>query len=253
MNLGKMFANWKIFTKPYALVEEYVPDNNCSRKWTGFIFFIILGFITSFSLITKVEGNSTINSDNIINGLKIQKIQQDIAAIEKNNAILESEVFILNYNLAQMIQNQEEKELLKLSKLTGTHKEIGSGVIIKLTDSDKPVKPSENPNIGLIHNTDLLEIINNLWTGKAIAISLNNERITAKTGIRCVGPTILVNKTRIVPPFTIKAIGNPKSLAESVKKGSLEALKLSGIIYSIEKYNKLEIPADDNIILAGDF
>ena len=43
-------------------------------------------------------------------------------------------------------------------------------------------------------------------------ISVNGERITAMSEIRCAGTTILVNWIKISSPFEIKAIGNPDML-----------------------------------------
>lgn len=248
-----MYSDWKIFIKPYVSTEEYIPDNTNSKKLSSLVFFVILGFITSFNLMARVEKN--IDNGSIKNPvmLKIQQVRKNIDNIEAKNTILESEIFILNHNITQMLESREKQEILKLSKLTGSNKKIGSGVIIRLLDSDKPLQQDENPNLGIIHNTDLVELINELWTGHAQAISVNNERITEKTAISCVGPAILVNKTRIVPPFIIRAVGNPETLMNTVKKGHIQSLELSGIKYSIEKYDRLEIPADGTIILAGDF
>lgn len=250
---AKRDMDWKIFIKPYISPEEYTPFNADSRRLNGFIFFIMLGLIVSFSLIAKVEGSSDTHKTTSPSYSKLQEIRESIDNIEMSNTMLESEILLLNHNLAQMLESKRKQEVLTLSKFTGSHKKVGAGIIIKLSDSDKPLELYENPNIGLIHNTDLLEILNNLWGAKAEAISLNNERITSRTGIRCVGPTILVNKTRITPPFIIKAIGDPESLIKTVKEGHLQTLEPAGIKYSIEKYNRLEIPADGTIILAGDF
>ena len=62
----------------------------------------------------------------------------------------------------------------------------------------------------------------------------------------------MINKTRIVPPFKIKATGNPENLLNSVKNKHLKTLELYNIKYQIEKQDHMEISADSNIILAGD-
>ena len=46
----------------------------------------------------------------------------------------------------------------------------------------------------------------------AEAISINGQRIVARTEIRCVGPVITVNGTRIAPPIKIQAIDDPNVL-----------------------------------------
>lgn len=245
-------ANWKDYFKPFIPTEEFKPDNASSNKLNSFIFFVTLGFITSLSLVVKVEGKfSDVNASNVLEP-KIEKLKTQISMIESQNSIFESDILILNYNLTKLFESRERYELLRLSQLTGTHKSIGEGILIKLSDSNKPLRHGENPNLGLVHNTDLLNIINHLWAGGAKAISVNGIRIVNSSAITCIGPTLLINKTRIVPPFIIKAIGDSDSLQKSLSNSNIQILEMYGLKFSIERYDKLEIPANGNIILAGD-
>ena len=52
-------------------------------------------------------------------------------------------------------------------------------------------------------------MLNLLWLAGAEAVSLNGERVVATTSIYCVGSTILVNDTRLSPPYEFLAIGDP--------------------------------------------
>jgi len=219
---------------------------------SSFVFFIILGLITSITLIVKVEEKSNDIFANSASQIKIQKLKSQIEAIESQNNNLESQMLILNFNLTKLLENREKYDLLRLSALTGTHNSIGEGLLIKLNDSDKPLKRGENPNFGIVHNTDLLNIIDYLWSGGARAISVNDIRIVNTADISCIGPTLLINKTRVVPPFIIKAIGNPDNLEKALNNSNIQALDLYGIKFSVDRYDKLEVPANGTIILAGD-
>lgn len=248
-----MYTDWKNYFNQYIPAEEHIPDNIASKALPSIVFFIVLGAIASIGLISKVEGKS----DNLYTrdpeSLKVQKIKDSINAFEKKNALLESEILILNHKLTQTLEKREKNEVLRVSSLTGTHKATGEGIVITLKDNDQPLKPGENPNIGIIHNTDLLQIVNSLWTEGAKAISINNQRITSLSEINCIGPTIMINKTRIVSPFTIKVIGDTDNLLNSLKHSHLSELGQYGIKYSVESFNQLEIPANSTIILSGDF
>jgi uncharacterized protein YlxW (UPF0749 family) len=249
----RMYTDWKNYFKPYLPGEEYIPDNIRSKSLSSLAFFVVLGAVASMGLITKVESKTTKYSPDNPVSVKIQKVKQDIKALEIKNTLLESEILILNHNITQMLEDKEKQQVLRLSQLTGTHKKVGPGIVFKLSDSEKPLGVDENPNLGIIHNTDLLELINDLWAAQAHAISINNQRVTSGTEINCIGPAILVNKKRITPPFVIKAVGDPDKLAQGVTKGHMQSLELYGIKYSIEKYKRIEIPADGTIILSGDF
>ena len=248
-----MYTDWKNYFNQYIPAEEHIPDNISSKALPSIAFFIILGAIASIGLISKVEGKSDSLNKKGPEALKVQKIKNSINSFEKKNAILESEILILNHKLTQTLEKREKNEVIRLSGLTGTSKVTGEGIMITLKDNDQPLKPGENPNIGIIHNTDLLQIINSLWTAGAKAMSINGQRITALSEINCIGPTIMINKTRIISPFILKAVGNAKILSNSLKNSHLDELNQYGIKYSLESFNQLEIPANSTIILSGDF
>lgn len=120
----------------------------------------------------------------------------------------------------------------------------GPGITVVLDDSKKMVK-NDDPNLYLIHDEDMLKVINELRAAGAEAISINGQRLTANSEIRCAGPTISVNNVRSAPPFEIKAIGNSKDLlaAINMRGGVADTLKVWGITLNVEVSNDLYIPA----------
>ncbi|MDD3893830.1 MAG: DUF881 domain-containing protein, partial [Syntrophomonadaceae bacterium] len=116
---------------------------------------------------------------------------------------------------------------------------------LTINDSSRTLQNDENISSGLIHDQDLLIIVNELKASGAEAISVNGERIAAMSEIRCAGTTILINWNKIAPPFSIKAIGDPDMLESGlmIKNGYLESLKLLGFPVNIQKADKVEIPA----------
>lgn len=247
-----MYTDWKVFFTQFIPHEEYIPDNISSNNANVLLFFLFLGFIASFGLTAKVENHTgALKSQDPISQ-KIQKVQKELNLAESQNANLESELIIINHSITQALTNKQNKEILKLAKLAGLHKETGKGIIIQIKDNEKPLQADETPGNGIIHNTDLVSIINEMWAAGATAVSINNKRITAGSQISCIGPTILINKERVVPPFVIKALGEQEKLFNKLNKGYVQNLGTNGIKYIIEKYNGIEIPADGNIILAGE-
>jgi len=122
----------------------------------------------------------------------------------------------------------------------------GPGVEVTLNDSAAPVQPGDNPNLFVLHDEDVLKILNELNAAGAEALSLNGQRILPTTEVRCIGPTILVNKNqRLTPPFIISAIGNPESLEGSLKMkgGVVESLQFWGIQVSVRKVTEVTVPA----------
>ena len=101
----------------------------------------------------------------------------------------------------------------------------------------------ENPNYGIVHDYDILTLVNELRASGAEAIAVNGERLTAVSEIRCAGTLILVNWVRIAPPYEIKAIGDPEMLASglNLRGGHLETIKILGVQTNLQKVDKLEL------------
>ena len=120
----------------------------------------------------------------------------------------------------------------------------GPGVIVTLDDSKATSKAGENPNLYVIHDDDLLRVINELRAAGAEAVSINGQRLTGTSEIRCAGPTLSVNNVRSAPPYKIHAIGDPDSLEKSIKMrgGVVETLSVWGIQLDITVSDDVYIP-----------
>lgn len=138
-----------------------------------------------------------------------------------------------------------QDELRKANLAAGLIPVHGPGIIVTLNDSPHTLQAGSDPNALLVHDDDILRVANELKASGAEAISINNERIIATSEIRCAGTTILVNTSKIAPPFVIKAIGDPDTLHSGVliKNGYLESLKVIGIQVQVQKVDDINIPA----------
>ena len=121
----------------------------------------------------------------------------------------------------------------------------GPGIIIILNDGDSSILKGSATNY-IVHDGDLLEIVNELKNAGAEAISINDQRITSRTGIECVGNVITVNGEKVGAPFTIKAIGLTSKLYGSIARpmGYAELLENYGVQVKIEQVEKntMKIP-----------
>ncbi len=150
-----------------------------------------------------------------------------------------------NSDSAKTILSQLERAEI----LAGMTKVEGSGVIVTVKDSSKSNLEGDLNNY-VIHDGDLLTIVNELRDAGAEALSINNERILATSEIRCAGSTVSVNNNRYSFPFTIKAIGDPVNLENALKMrgGVYETLTLWGLEIEINKASDIEIPAYDGML-----
>jgi len=95
----------------------------------------------------------------------------------------------------------------------------------------------------LVHDGDLIQVINELFNAGAEAISINGQRIVSTTSIECDGNVVKVNGTKIGTPFEITAIGYPEQLAGISRPGGyLEILESRGVIINLTKQNSVKVP-----------
>ena len=123
-------------------------------------------------------------------------------------------------------ENNEElsnlqKEINTLNTQLGLTDVTGKGVIIQLDDA-KSVTANwlGDPNDMIVHDNDIISVVNELKNAGAEAISINGQRIVNTTAITCVGNTVMINGEKVGAPFTIKAIGMPETLKNAYRYGS---------------------------------
>lgn len=139
---------------------------------------------------------------------------------------------------------QNEEEIKNNQKLLGLTEISGKGLIIKL-DENREVDSNEVLNINgyLVHEEDLLYIVNELFNAGADAVSINDQRIVSTTSILCDGNIIRVNGEMIGVPITIKAIGYPERLDGALTRpgGYLEVMANDGVIVTVERSEDIKI------------
>lgn len=220
-----------------------------TRKWVIPITLvcIISGFFLSFQLKVQANNNNTnplsqknTNLVMIINDLEeeiknqeniIEKIRNDLSGLE--NRPIPGEL--------QELQNQL-KDARIVAGLTSV---VGKGIVITIDDNKEGLKtnPNDDPNKYIVHYEHILNIVSELRVGNAEAISINGQRLITSSEIRCVGNVILINTTRIAPPFEIKAIGSPKHLAEIVTNGELDIMQSLNYPITLQEADEIIIPA----------
>lgn len=175
--------------------------------------------------------------------LKLQTVTEERDSLAQEVISLRDKLSNIGSN--DITTNDLKDELRKANMAAGLIPVHGPGIVVTLNDSPHTLQAGSDPNALLVHDDDILRVTNDLKASGAEAISVNNERLIATSEIRCAGTTILINTTRIAPPFVIKAIGDPDTLQSGVliKNGYLDSLKVIGIQVQVQKQNDIQIPA----------
>lgn len=225
-----------------------------NKRLTVYYFLLVTMFIGYF-LTIQLRSNITFYQG-IITIPKVLEMKSDIESLKKEtqslaSSINESKLKLQSYEESLQsgggLDKNMEKELEAAKAYADYLPMEGPGIVITLNDSVAVVGEDENPNLYVIHDADILNIVNELRTAGAEAISINDERVTATSNIRCGGPTINIDGKRHAVPFVIKAIGDPQTLTATITapESYISYMEYYGIRFDIEKVEKLLINAYD--------
>jgi uncharacterized protein YlxW (UPF0749 family) len=148
------------------------------------------------------------------------KIQQD--TIKKLNEeigkLREKQFELQDVMTGSSKQSKVLKDTLdELQVKSGLTPVYGQGIEVILSDSKQKQNDAFLAQNYLIHDFDVLRIVNELFASGAEAISVNGHRLIGGYSIRCVGPVIHVNNSPIGSPVIIEAIGDPTTLRSAME------------------------------------
>lgn len=203
--------------------------------WPVSLIAMLIGFMASAAWITDRTQTGRIESlpEDIRERLVSNKLGAQAELISLHEQI--DELRAQNTKLENLVAEggRGTKELnnnLQSTKLmAGLTEVVGPGITVELNDSKKSIESFLDVGGGVIHDTDILKIVNELWNAGAEAVSVNGRRVGPRTNFRCVGSTVLVDGVRIAPPIQIEAIGDQQTLLGAVNMpgGPLDEIRSS--------------------------
>jgi len=238
----KMFERFTFIFKKYSLFS-----------------YIIIGIALFFlAMLFTAQMKSISNTEQVINGKREAQLADDLVTLQrkyedlkqkndKNQKVVEE--YQTNSSTNNGLISSMKTQIDDLSKISGTTDLKGEGITMVLSDGNN-IKDPEKRSDSLVHDSDVLTVVNELKAAGAEAISINGQRIISTSAIRCVGPVIQVNYQKVAAPFEIKAIGNSQYLesAMNIKNGVVDLLKEYGVGITVTKQTNVAIPKFDGTI-----
>lgn len=208
------------------------------------IICFILGLMVAMQLKT-VKINSEIDSNRANVQTQYAELKRDydakILEIEEKDKMLEEYRKAETDEETVNILKQELNKAMQDACLTNVR---GAGVIVTMDDSIKTIEGITNLNLYLVHDEDILKVVNELRGAGAEAISVNGQRIISTSEIRCAGNTIFINGERVGAPFIINAIGDPALLESAMlmRGGYVDSLKEFGLRITTSRETDVVVP-----------
>lgn len=212
----------------------------------------VCGLIAGLIIVTQAnvtQGEHAFVSAKILSDNEII-IQSEMDEMEKIKILIEeSEQKLLDYqseySSSDQITQQVNSEYAQAKMMAGYEEVKGEGISILLEDSTNNLLPGQSINDIIVHDLDILIIIEDLIGAGAEAISINGERYVGTTEISCSGHTVKINGKKYAVPFYINAIGDSAELqaAMSVPGSYGSILPDYGLIFKVSKKTEIVIPA----------
>lgn len=252
-NVNKTETNTKEKEKRFAKLWQKVVD---FFKKYSIISYSVIGIALFFlSMMLTAQMKSMSDTEEILEGKRETQLADDLVTLQRKYDDLKQQ-YEDSTKIVEEYQNNSatnstlissmKEQIDNLSALAGVTDLKGEGIIITLNDGSKATDEDLRSDT-LVHDSDLLTVVNELKAAGAEAISINGQRIISTSAIRCVGPVIQVNYQKVAAPFEVKAIGNAQYLesAMTIKNGVVDLLKEYGVNVAISRQNEVHIPKYD--------
>lgn len=224
------------------------------------VIFILVGLVMSLTiksfatqdiqpLRSFVDLRTINNQENNVDNLKVrnqelsERLRQQQAQLSVYQAAAsESETEV---DPVEQLATYLDAESKKYAVTAGSTSVSGPGIKITLADSEQEIGQGEDPNKYLVHNSDILAILNELRAAGAESIAINGYRVTSRSTIDCGGAVINVDGQISSHPFVIEAIGDPEAMYIYLNSDEsiIRLLKYWQIKVNIEKSEFLELLA----------
>lgn len=225
------------------------------KPWQAYV--AIIGVISGFLLVSQIQAQlaqraSTQENRNMALVRAIENSKKQIDQLGKEMEALRKQ--IKDMQDSQLSGENEvsglQDKLTQLQGLAGLTPVQGPGIVIVLDDNTAGAEAAKTdpstyqPEDWIIHDKNILYIVNELREAGAEAIAVNDQRVVGTTEIRCQGNVINVNQVPLAPPYEIKAIGDPARLEQAIASGEeFPYLKLRQFPVKLSQSQHLELPA----------
>jgi len=167
----------------------------------------------------------------------VSQQHQQIADLSDQNTAEESAFADMGRQLSQATRREQA-----LAQTAGFGPVAGPGVQISVDDAPNGGRS------GLVQDDDLAGLINGLWASGATAVSVNGQRVTARSAPRNSGTVIRINGVSLSAPYVVSALGDNRTLlAKFAETGSGRSFQLLtstlGMPVTMDNVDHLQIPA----------
>ncbi len=205
-------------------------------------FMMIYVMLIQFSIVNEYDGEE-------VELMRETELKETLASYKEKYEEINNQIIDINTRIEEYQKDEKseedaiallEEEVEQKNMLLGITDVQGEGIVITMNNPSDYTEEDSRP----ISASDLVMLINELRMAGAEAISINGQRIIAKSDVVEIRESIFhINGQRVTAPFTIKAIGDIKYLtsALSIKGGYIDTYTKNGIKIHLEGQSNVAI------------
>lgn len=208
---------------------------------------LAIGLLLAMAWVQVRDTESVVSAEreDLIERIKVEDANAE--RLDAQVAELEAEVDELRARrLEDSAVGQDLRDRVESSQgVAGTVPVEGPGVEVVIDDAEE--SEDIDPALSKVLDLDLQQVVNGLWAAGAEAVSINGQRLTSLSAIRQADNVIKVNFRPLSPPYTVTAVGDPRTLASRFSEGPggqwMRAAATSpGLEYSVTTRDSVTVP-----------
>ena len=190
-----------------------------NKKQIGIILGIVCLLLTTAIIVqiktikhSGVETNATFSEDSLRDEVLRWKEKSDNASEELSKVEKELEKQRTKATQNDETSKSNEEEIKVSNAVLGLSDVTGEGVEITLQDNQDVTTETATNDISyyVVHDIDILSVVNELKNAGAEAISINGERIINTTSITCAGNVAQINGEKVEHLLLLELLENLK-------------------------------------------
>jgi len=214
------------------------------------VFSVLTGFFLAIQIRTPDKSLKLYVSSKTLSDLNAN-IQGELKNGENLRQQLEETQKRIEESTALMAEDGSEELLLSNQQMAEYYRQIsgacdmaGPGVEVVIDDSARELHLWEDVNDVVVHDSDILLVLNDLFAAGAEAVSLNGHRIVSTSAVSCGGYIVHVNGVPEAKPFRIEAIGDPAALsAAMLSPNSYGSFIKDSVKFQVTVREEITVPA----------
>jgi len=151
----------------------------------------------------------------------VQYDANNVEALKQRAADLREQVSRLSSSVDNRQVRKYNRQATSMKAPAGLSSVSGTGVTVTLSDAPQSTGQEtpdtvDNPNLLLVHQQDIQAVVNAMWKGGAVAVTIQGQRVVSTTGIRCIGNSVQLQGVPYSQPYRISAVGDVGALTAAI-------------------------------------